>query len=142
MADKRLNYQVPLLVSVFGSMLNAGLLLVATDLDGDACFRLVFTAQAIGGVFGGGSLCFISSCFSHISVYEEGVDGGQEAGRTRSVRFSLCEASLLIGQFLGELVLSGFVQSSGRLLCFLRFFGQKLLKRFSTFLFLFQKREN
>jgi len=110
MADKKLNYQIPLLVSVAGSILNAGILIFATDLDGDVCFRLMLIAQVLGGIFGGGSLCFISSCFSHISIYEESVDSQRqevtvtaevENSNSRSIRFSLCEASLLIGQFLG-----------------------------------------
>jgi hypothetical protein len=107
MADRRLNYQMPLLVSVVGSVINTLFLIFATDLETKSCYTLMFLAQVINGLLGGGSLCFISSCFSHISIYEEKVDenaGGDRPDRSkyRSIRFSFCEFSLLIGNFLGK----------------------------------------
>ena len=102
MADKRLNYQIPLLVSVIGSLINTLFLIFATDLNVNQALILIFLAQVLNGICGGGSLCFISSCFSHISIYEEKLNPGQtDKSNYRSIRFSLCEASLLIGQFLG-----------------------------------------
>lgn len=113
MADRRLNYQMPLLVSVVGSVTNTLILMFATDLETKICYILIFCAQIINGLLGGGSLCFISSCFSHISIYEERVDekaadknvgdvsSKPDRSKFRSIRFSLCEFSLLMGQFLG-----------------------------------------
>lgn len=107
MGDKKLNYQVPLLVAVVGSVLNTLILVIATDQSTTLCFALIFVAQALNGICGGGSLCFISSCFSHISVYEEKKseaiehNSDERKSNYKSIRFSICESSLLIGQFLG-----------------------------------------
>lgn len=116
MGDKKLNYQVPLLVAVVGSILNTLILVIATDQDAAVCFTLIFVAQALNGICGGGSLCFISSCFSHISVYEERTNEkkmeqdavAETKSNYKSIRFSICESSLLIGQFLGSLI-SGYL---------------------------------
>lgn len=118
MADRRLNYQMPLLVSVVGSLANTLILVFATDLDMQTCYILIFCAQIINGLLGGGSLCFISSCFSHVSIYEEKIvekaaekvvgdeSGKPDKSKFRSIRFSFCEFSLLMGQFLGMYLFS------------------------------------
>lgn len=124
--DRRLNYQLPLIVSLVGSMGQAFINIFATDQPYSVCLALLMFSQAVNGVCGGGSLAFISSCFSHISIYENGFDNNKDnldtqlindrdenevrrgVKKYRSIRYSLCESCLLLGQFLGSF-LSGYL---------------------------------
>jgi len=112
--DRRLNYRAPLLVSLVGSLFQALICVFSVEQETDTCLTLLFIAQFVNGILGGGSLAFISSCFSHLSIYEDkqvrfNNRQSQENSQTkyRSIRYSICESCLLLGQFLGSF-LSGY----------------------------------
>ena len=110
LGDRKLNYKIPLLVSIVGSIAHAIACYFSVDQSSSICFALLFVAQAVNGACGGGSLAFISSCFSHISVgnsktLEKTPD---VKSKDRSIRYSLCESSLLLGQFFGSFS-SGYI---------------------------------
>ena len=69
-ADRRLNYELPLVVSLIGSLVQAFMCIFAVNAHYTLFFTLLVAAQIINGICGAGSLSFISSCFSHVSVYE------------------------------------------------------------------------
>jgi hypothetical protein len=106
--DRTLNYKVPLLVSIVGSIGQAVICYVAVEQSIELCFALLFVAQVVNGACGGGSLAFISSCFSHIAVVSNLKTASNNAKKDSSIRFSLCESSLLLGQFFGAFS-SGYI---------------------------------
>jgi len=105
--DRTLNYKVPLVVSVVGSIGQAVICYVAVEQSIELCFVLLFVGQVVNGACGGGSLAFISSCFSHIAVVSN-LKTASNAKKDSSIRFSLCESSLLLGQFFGAFS-SGYI---------------------------------
>ena len=118
-ADRKLNYRGPLFVSVIGCLLQTIICIFATQQTSKLSIGLLYLSQVVNGVFGGGSLAFISACFSHIAVNEQKIDELKSAlvnddteedidKKQRSIRFSLCESCLLLGQFLGSLF-SGYL---------------------------------
>lgn len=120
--DRKLNYQLPLLVSVIGSIGQSLICYFSVEPDTDLSLNLLFFSQFLNGICGGGSLAFISSCFSHISLYEKQnspVDNSangsfnDKINKNRSIRYSICESSLLIGQFLGSFS-SGYIIGNKR----------------------------
>ena len=111
LGDRSLNYRTPLIVSVVGSIAQSMVCFFSVDQITHLCFGLLFLSQIVNGVCGGGSLAFISSCFSHISVQNASradTSHDDSAKKSRSIRFSLCESSLLLGQFLGSFS-SGYI---------------------------------
>ena len=140
-ADRRLNYRVPLLISLAGCLLNTFVLTFATTQTSGLHEGLCFLAQFANGLLGGGSLCFISACFSHISVYEEKLASKEldndidtliervkpDTNRYRSIRFALCEACLLLGQFFGSLISGHLIGNKTNLSSFQRTFGISFL---------------
>lgn len=69
-ADRRLNYELPLLVSLVGSIGQAFMCIFAVQAEYDAFLALLIISQVLNGACGAGSLAFISSCFSHVANYE------------------------------------------------------------------------
>jgi hypothetical protein len=123
-ADRKLNYELPLIVSLVGSIVQAFINTFASDQTYELCFNLLVLSQFLNGILGGGSLAFISSCFSHIALFERTVDSGslseplqedenQASHTRRSIRYSILESCLLLGQFLGSLA-SGYVIGNKR----------------------------
>lgn len=108
--DRRLNYQLPLLVSLLGSLGQSFVNIFAVDQAYSTCFYLLICSQIINGICGGGSLAFISSCFSHVSIYENFKSNNlpSKPKKYRSISYSICESCLLFGQFLGSF-LSGYL---------------------------------
>lgn len=101
--DRRRNYQLPLIIALIGSLGQAFINIFAVSQDYTTCFALLICSQILNGICGGGSLAFISSCFSHIAVHEDKVNAVNTNGQKyRSIRYSICESSLLLGQFLGS----------------------------------------
>lgn len=76
--DRRLNYKLPLVVSLIGSLAQALVNIFAAGQSYDVCFGLLVLSQFLNGILGGGSLAFISSCFSHIAIYESHIDSDKE----------------------------------------------------------------
>lgn len=138
--DRRLDYERPLHVSIAGSLLQSFVCIFASlaDMDHTASLSLLYAAQFVNGLLGGGSLCFISSCFSHISMMHVNNnnnqnDNGEDSKKqqqNRSIKYSICEAFILIGQFLGSLT-SGYLIGNRR---DLKNFTRVFIVSFSLFL--------
>lgn len=109
-ADRRLNYEIPLIVSLAGSLAQSLICIFSVDLPYSLSYGLLILSQIVNGICGAGSLSFISSCFSHVATYENGhkskaqpdMDPKPQVKTHRSVRYSICESCLLLGQFLGS----------------------------------------
>lgn len=69
-ADRRLNYELPLIVSLVGSLVQAFMCIFAVHANFTFFYYWLIASQAVNGMCGAGSLAFISSCFSHVAVYE------------------------------------------------------------------------
>jgi hypothetical protein len=127
-ADRKLNYELPLMVSLGGSLIQAFINIFTTDSNYPLCFNLLILSQFLNGICGGGSLAFISSCFSHVALYESEKNDQTSSNliiesydenimsilpesekqytvknQQRSIRYSVLESFLLLGQFLGSL---------------------------------------
>ncbi|CAF0843314.1 unnamed protein product [Brachionus calyciflorus] len=132
--DRRRNYQLPLIVSLIGSLGQAFILIFAVKQEYSTCFALLVVSQIVNGLCGGGSLAFISSCFSHIAVHEDKVNAINNAGQKyRSIRYSILESSLLFGQFFGSFS-SGYLIGNRRELYK---FQQTYIISFSLYLIVF-----
>lgn len=70
-ADRNLNYELPLIVSLIGSILQSFVCIFAVKAPFLLFYYLLIVSQFINGVCGAGSLTFISSCFSHLTVFEK-----------------------------------------------------------------------
>jgi hypothetical protein len=119
-ADRKLNYEMPLVISLIGSLAQAFINIFAADQDYSLCFDLLIVSQLVNGILGGGSLAFISSCFSHVALFESAAPqqetSSQEASLShnrRSIRYSILESCLLLGQFLGSFA-SGYIIGNKR----------------------------
>jgi hypothetical protein len=134
-ADKKLNYKVPLVVSIVGSLAQSLVCTLAAEQNSQLCLILLYISEFVNGICGGGSLTFISACISHVSVFNNQQKSTDEIdknnntqsdendnndnqhlidyklkrknGHYRSISFSICEACILVGQFTGS-VSSGF----------------------------------
>lgn len=69
-ADRRLNYELPLLASLIGSICQAFICIFAVQSEFNLFYILMIFSQIVNAVFGAGCLAFISSCFSHIALFE------------------------------------------------------------------------
>jgi hypothetical protein len=117
-ADRKLNYEMPLIISLIGSLAQAFINIFAADQDYELCFNLLLVSQFVNGILGGGSLAFISSCFSHVALFESAAPqhDAQQANSShnrRSIRYSILESCLLLGQFLGSFA-SGYIIGNKR----------------------------
>ena len=115
--DRTLNYKTPLIVSVVGSIFQSIMCFFSVNQTTELCFTLLFISQFLNGICGGGSLAFISSCFSHISTAQDKNTTAdstadtakiEKAKKNRTIRYSVCESSLLLGQFFGSFS-SGYI---------------------------------
>lgn len=70
LADRRLNYEIPLVVSLIGSLAQALVCIFVPKADFELAYYLLILSQVVNGICGAGSLAFISSCFSHVANYE------------------------------------------------------------------------
>ncbi|RNA40230.1 putative leucine--tRNA mitochondrial [Brachionus plicatilis] len=132
--DRRRNYQIPLIIALIGSLGQAFINIFAVSQDYTTCFVLLVCSQIVNGLCGGGSLAFISSCFSHIAVHEDKVNTVNTNGQKyRSIRYSICESSLLLGQFLGSFS-SGYLIGNKREIYK---FQQTYIVSFCVYLFVF-----
>lgn len=117
-ADRRLNYELPLVVSLIGSLIQSFICIFAVKItDYSLSFYLLLFSQFINGICGAGSLSFISSCFSHVANYETktttrttstSIDNkhvstsssSSSSSSHRSIRYSICESCLLLGMYI------------------------------------------
>ena len=97
-ADRRLDYEIPLLVSLVGSLGQSFICIWAVQaVSYELSFYLIVLAQIINGICGAGSLSFISSCFSHVAMYDKSKYGSNTSPSNHSIRYSICESCLLLG---------------------------------------------
>lgn len=147
MGDHLRNYKIPLIISLVGGIIHSLINIFATNQTYSLSFSMLLSSQFINGLCGGGSLSFISSCFSHITVNEHKVNDNIQkqrwdkntnngdcdnekqcnSGARRlqqcykvcdrqkysSIRYSICESCLLLGNFIGSFS-SGYIIGNGR----------------------------
>jgi hypothetical protein len=123
-SDKTIDYRIPLFISVSGSMIQSLICIFSTFNNEQITIYLIYLAQIMNGILGGGSLCFISSCFSYVSIRPQAKqkalrithddneleynltsieqNSSQSQYNDRSIKYSICEACILIGQFFGS----------------------------------------
>ena len=70
-ADRNLNYELPLIVSLIGSIFQSFVCIFAVKVPFLLFYYLLIISQFINGACGAGSLTFISSCFSHLTVFDK-----------------------------------------------------------------------
>lgn len=99
--DKRKSFMQMMLIAVFGYMLQALLCAIASTQETYVSLKLILIGQILNGIFGGGTLAFISACASFVAVNET-----PDNDKSLSLKFSIIEASILFGRFAGS-ILSG-----------------------------------
>lgn len=100
--DRKLNYELPMILSVSGSLIQSFICIFIPNLQIQSALYFMLFSQFINGICGAGSLSFISSCFSHISI------NNNYNHSTKSISYSICESLILLGQFFGSLS-SGYI---------------------------------
>jgi hypothetical protein len=123
LTDRQSNFRTPMIVSVVGFIFQSFICVFASTQETYVCLWLLIVGQVLNGVFGAGSLAFISSCFSFISFCEtaskstsrqqliqsdEDEENTNRQDNNRSVRFSVLEAATVFGRFFASLS-SGFI---------------------------------
>ena len=109
-ADRKSNYKNFMLISLAGFIIYSLICTIASTQDTNTCMYLLLTAQILNGVFGGGSLAYITSCFSHVSVNDNSKTLDNKYSN-RSIKFSILESAILFGRLLGSII-SGFILSN------------------------------
>jgi hypothetical protein len=137
-ADRKSNYKSFMLVSLAGFIIYSIICSIAATQDPQLCLYLILLAQILNGVFGGGSLAFITSCFSYVSIkddnkFENNSNGLDSKYSNRSIKYSILESAILFGRFLGSISSGYIISNRGNFV----YYRNAFLISFSIFLFLF-----
>lgn len=89
LADRHLNYELPLIVSLVGSLIQTVMCVFAVYADYATSIGLLLGSQFANGICGAGSLAFISACFSHVANYENKKDSSTNSPYNSSVSINL-----------------------------------------------------
>ena len=114
-ADRKSSYKLFMLVSLSGFILYSSMCAIAATQEPNVCMYLLMTAQILNGIFGGGSLAFITSCLGFVSINDDKVNATNTRTDSkysnRSVKYSILESSILFGRLVASII-SGYILSN------------------------------